>query len=582
MATAECYIPLSDDRFKLVSVEEFTKIVECFDAASRTTLFDLLVERLTDTEHAPQIRTSLTTLDSNYWERWLDAPACGDSRIWLRRFPDETFHSCVTDPPYGLTAASRNGSPRKKGTGPFGRHGVGEDEAGFMGQTWDTGRITNDPEFWAEVLRVLKPGAYLLAFGGTRTYHRMTCAIEDAGFVINDCLAWMYGSGFPKNLNVSREIDKHLGNESKVVGVRDPRGTYDGLQRTSPAINTNWRKAEGRDDTRDLAKQVITEPTTEEAKQWDGWGTALKPAMELIVLAQKPREGTYAENILKNDCGAMNIDGCRIGDDFISSGGNNFNAWRSGENRIDRPDAHGKSSSKIAFGRFPANILFECTCDHVIPGFDLGSQERQNESSQDQRYTDHGNTNSAAKSGARRKDHSAIHTDPDCPCLLLDEQTGILKSGNLDFSKHRENGKKLGIYGAYRGGDSRQGQFGGDAGGASRFFYHAKTSPNERREGLSWLATEFPECLKEFPHDERGDVITMRNPHPTIKPVDLLCYLVCLVTPPDGIVLDPFSGSGTTAIAAICEGVRFAACDLIEAYTEIARARMKWAVDQNS
>ena len=183
----------------------------------------------------------------------------GDCLEVLRTIPDNSIDSVVTDPPYGLS---------------------------FMGKKWDYD--VPSVNIWAECLRVLKPGGHLLAFAGTRTQHRMAVRIEDAGFEIRDMIAWVYGSGFPKSLDVSKAIDKAAGAEREVLGTVDPRGTFDGRERNSAAINTNWRGAEGRDDVLDLSKKEITAPATDAARQWQGWGTALKPAIETVTFASKP------------------------------------------------------------------------------------------------------------------------------------------------------------------------------------------------------------------------------------------------------------------------------------------------------
>ena len=196
----------------------------------------------------------------------------GDNRKVLSEFEDNTFDSCITDPPY---------------------------ELGFMGKKWDSSGIAFDEKVWKEVLRVLKPGGYLLSFGGTRTYHRVTCAIEDSGFEIRDCLMWIYGSGFPKSLDVSKAIDKELGEEREIVGKNK---NHRNLQ------STNTMCGEPHSGSGE-----ITKPSSELAKEYDGWGTALKPAYEPIILARKPIEGTVAKNVMKYGTGGINIDGCRIG-----------------------------------------------------------------------------------------------------------------------------------------------------------------------------------------------------------------------------------------------------------------------------
>ena len=233
----------------------------------------------------------------------------GDSRDVLPLLEPEQFTACVCDPPYHLTQASRKGSPRNNDPKtPFGRTGLGS--KGFMGKTWDGGAVAFRPEFWVEVLRVLKPGAMLLAFGGTRTFHRLTCAIEDAGFEIRDCLMWLYGSGFPKSLDISKALDR--------------------------------------------AARV------EAAKCWDGWGSSLKPAWEPIVLAMKPLAGTFAKNAHRHGVAGLNIDDSRIG---VGKGGR-----RDGEKTAEKRYADRGSTNFApmpgprggdAKGRWPANLLLD-------------------------------------------------------------------------------------------------------------------------------------------------------------------------------------------------------------------------------
>ena len=197
---------------------------------------------------------------------------CLDHMLFME---DNSVDAIVTDPPYGLS---------------------------FMGKKWDYD--VPGVDIWTECLRVLKPGGHLLAFAGTRTQHRMAVRIEDAGFELRDMIAWVYGSGFPKSLDVSKALDKAAGAEREVLGTVDPRGTFDGRERKSAAVNTNWRGAEGRDDVRDLSQKQITAPATDAARQWQGWGTALKPALEPITVARKPLIGTVAANVLEHGTGA--------------------------------------------------------------------------------------------------------------------------------------------------------------------------------------------------------------------------------------------------------------------------------------
>ncbi len=244
----------------------------------------------------------------------------GDSLSILPTLPDSSIDAIVTDPPY---------------------------ELGFMGKSWDKSGIANNVQLWRECLRVLKPGGHLLAFSGSRTYHRMTCAIEDAGFEVRDQIMWVYGSGFPKSLNVSKAIDKAAGAEREVVGESRDKG-YTACGVTSGAS---------------------TAPATPEAKTWDGWGTALKPAHEPICLARKPLVGTVAENVLQHGTGALNIDGCRVGTETItqrqavrSDGSNSSKAYNVGVAR----QWNGVSTQTT--GRWPANFIHDGS-DEVIAGF---------------------------------------------------------------------------------------------------------------------------------------------------------------------------------------------------------------------
>lgn len=278
----------------------------------------------------------------------------GDSREVLKQYPDDHFDACVTDPPYELVGqkTSRNGSASSgDADSPYGRHGPTK-ARGFMGKTWDATGVAFDPELWREVYRVLKPGAHVLSFGGTRTYHRMTVAVEDAGFVIRDCLAWLYAEGFPKSRDVSKDIDRLSGAERTVVGTWKPTGTA----RIKSHIGASSAAAHDGYQTGELREELpITEPATDAAKQWSGWGTALKPAFEPIVLARKPFRGTVAANVLAHGTGALNIDGSRIATNDHDDGTN--------RPRISPMGYHGSSG---AFhvppgidGRWPANALFD-------------------------------------------------------------------------------------------------------------------------------------------------------------------------------------------------------------------------------
>lgn len=354
----------------------------------------------------------------------------GDIKEKIKAIPDNSIDAVVTDPPY---------------------------ELGFMGNEWDSSGVAYDTAVWSEVLRVLKPGGHLLAFGGTRTYHRMACAIEDAGFQIRDQIQWLYGSGFPKSQNISKGIDKKLGTERKAVS------TGKAVKRMIPGSDQektgSWIKDNGREYI-----PTITEAGSELAEHWEGWGTGLKPANEPICMARKPlSEKSITENVMTVGVGGINIDDSRI---------------------------VGKSGQ----GRWPANVILD--------------------------------------------EHAAG---------ILDEQTGELKSGYMKAGQARIDSEGLGGYqGGFSGSASENGTY-GDKGGASRFFYCAKAGKKEK-----------------------GDY----NTHPTVKPLKLMEYLIRLITPKGGLVLDPFSGSGTTLVAAVTHGFEYIGIELEEKHVEIANQRL--------
>lgn len=445
----------------------------------------------------------------------------------LKQLEENSVDSIVTDPPYGLS---------------------------FMGKKWDYD--VPSEEIWAECLRVLKPGGHLLAFAGTRTQHRMAVRIEDAGFEIRDMIAWVYGSGFPKSLDVSKAIDKtapragmfdafakHFSEQLKASGKTQKEVAALFPSKTGGITGCVWNWANGANvptveqwgilspllglseewtpliqrieaerevigkDTKARStsgssalptvggKTVyktwdITSPATEAARQWQGWGTALKPALEPLTVARKPLIGTVAENVLAHGTGAMNIDATRVGAEQVEAG-------RAGRGECNS-EAFGKKlhdgGAGVSIGRWPANLI------------------------------------------------------------------------------HDGNDEVVGLFPADKQGS------------AARFFYAPKASKRDRDEGLDGFEAKRGTVGNKWTDQDyrRGDEapsVDRRNHHPTVKPTDLMRYLCRLVTPPNGVVLDPFMGSGSTGKAAMLEGFQFIGIEREAEYVEIAKARIQHALD---
>ena len=271
---------------------------------------------------------------------------------------DNSVDTCITDPPYHLTSITKRFGKENSAPAKYGTDGVyARASAGFMGKTWDGGDIAFDPSTWAEVYRVLKPGAMLLSFGAPRTYHRMVCAIEDAGFEIRDTIGWVYGSGFPKSYDISKGIEAKMttGKSSPLAQRKTAMGEdYE----PSPLAGTPNYGVTGNFANKDTNSKPMT-ISSPEAQLWDGWGTALKPAMELIVVAMKPLDGTYVENALKWGVAGMWIDGGRIGNEEINLHGNNGNVFGGGES---------EKNYHTIIGRFPANLIHDGS-DEVLELF---------------------------------------------------------------------------------------------------------------------------------------------------------------------------------------------------------------------
>jgi site-specific DNA-methyltransferase (adenine-specific) len=345
---------------------------------------------------------------------------------------------------------------------------------------------------WArETLRVAKPGAHLVAFGGTRTFHRLACAIEDAGWEIRDMLCWLFGQGFPKSLDVSKALDKAEGAEREMVAAGDP------VKRMIPGADQNatgsWIKDNGREFT-----PTVTAPATDLAKQWDGWGSALKPGWEPIILARKPLCGTIAANVAEYGCGALNIGACRIGLAQTVTRRSLSQSSPSGWRTVGFEEPTERANPA---GRYPANVVLSCACADGANGH-----------------------------------------EPGCPVRMLDEQSGNCPSNNCGHGEGHAGSAMWGGIGTHRSPGF------GDVGGASRFFYTGKASRSDRGSG---------------------------NNHPTVKPQDLMRWLLTLVTPQGGRVLDPFAGSGSTLVAAASLRIEAVGIELEEQWCRVARKRFE-------
>lgn len=611
----------------------------------------------------------------------------GDLFDVLPTLEAESIEACVCDPPY---------------------------EISFMNRKWDGSGVAFNVETWREVYRVLKPGAFLCAFGGTRTFHRMTCAIEDAGFEIRDCCSWLYGSGFPKSLDVSKAIDKHGGHNIAWFGPwlrqeRARRGItqgelaahfpsktgartgcvanwelgynlptpeqfntlcrvmnlpFDSIQAAEREVISETQSSYGyqRDGSRWDKGHDVTAPATDAAKHWQGWGTALKPSWEPIILARKPFKGTVAQNVLTYGCGSININGCRIkshGERGESRSGKAHEKWcplyqlhgvRENNAQVDLEHQERQMASDVwsevpgqaddgsrqsevsgPLGRQADGLLLCATGplgqrnagdgssgssgSHGTPSGDgqiTGAladgaraypphqREQVGQSTGELGADGLGGTFSGASGGASTlgcvggresgakgctcggADSEELGRWPANVCLddhaaaLLDAQSGELVSGARSRTDPRKSQCMAG--GPFGGGPCEASE-----GGASRFFYVAKPSREERDYGCDALALRTPGEMTDRlegsaglnnPRAGAGRTGGGRNLHPTVKPVELMRWLVKLVTPPNGTVLDPFTGSGTTGMACRYEQRQFIGIEREADYVRIAEARI--------
>lgn len=429
----------------------------------------------------------------------------GDCLEVIKEYPDNYFDTSITDDPYGL---SKPPDIKEVLT-----HWLAGDDyehrgGGFMGKSWDS--FVPGPVVWKEVHRVLKPGGILLAFGGTRTFDLLSIALRLAGFEIRDTIFWVYSSGFPKSRNISKAIDEEAGAEREVIDSYSRKGRSAGIMGKETEIIRN-----------------ITTPQTAAAKLWDGWGSSLKPAFEPIIVAMKPRDGTFANNALTHGVAGFNIDGARIPTDGEEI---TINTWDNGAQPFG--DGAGKpfTGRTESRGRWPANFVHDGS-DEVMGLFPQSNR------------------------------------------------SGYRPNSSVDHGAFFSN--KGGVRGE-RGFD--------DKGSAARFFYTAKASRSERNAGLEGFESrnvpyeEFRPNMKttknyvsHYADGTPRSVNKPKNHHPTVKPIDLMRWLAVLTsTPTGGSVLDPFMGSGSTGIGCQLAGrSEFVGIDITPEYVEIARARMR-------
>ena len=420
----------------------------------------------------------------------------GDSLKVLDTFDESSIDAIITDPPY---------------------------ELGFMGKSWDASGIAYNVDLWKKALRVLKPGGYLLAFGGSRTFHRIACAIEDGGFEIRDTIMWLYGSGFPKSLNIGLAIDKKNGVESIDTGV------------ASPNARPNSTKANTLYESGTVGKEFTIKKAT---NKWDGWGTCLKPAFEPIIVARKPFNGSLVENVEKNGVGGLNIDECRVSLNGEKPPKGSGNACKNDTEQ--KWGFVGNGGNETSFlGRFPSNVILtydETDKDEVCGGMP--------------------------------------DTNSEGGCSMKNSMFGLTQQVE-DYNYH-------------------------DSGSAARYFYCAKASKKDRDNGLIYFENVSGAEISNRKEGSKGLVMeggkqnpyngksspNNKNFHPTVKPVELMQYLIRLVCPKGSTILDIFNGSGSTGKAAMFENrernadYKYIGIELDSEYCKISESRIDYALNK--
>jgi len=554
----------------------------------------------------------------------------------LKNIPDNYVDAIVTDPPYGLGNSDPNyiiDALKMWMDGDRAHIPAGK---GFMGKQWDA--FVPPPAVWDECFRVLKPGGHILVFAGTRTQDLMGLSVRMAGFEIRDSISWIYGQGFPKSLDISKAIDKRGGKEiawfgswlkkwreENNVSQKEVATLFPSKTGNLTGCVANWElglnlptaeqfslickhfdlpfesieeaertvvgtklsgianKDEGGRHTIGASKAVeveITIPSTDEAKKWNGWGTALKPAHEPVIVARKPLEGTVANNVLKWGTGGINIDATRIGteertDKITENGfGANFmdDGWQ----------PSGKTYEKTVTGRFPSNVMFS----HADECVEVGVVQDSYAINKTEEWSGFGQKERPDyESESKTVDVPIYECVEGCPVKELDEQSGIRPGGAYPAKRGQAVNTSF-ASGQETVGGARQM---GDTGGASRFFYVAKANKTDRNEGLGGLDEKgkvFNGKNEESAGNAPGSVedkFTTKpqsNFHPTVKPTSLMRQLVKMVAPEGSIVLDPFCGSGSTGKATILEGHRFIGIEMTDEYLPIIQGRLEHAIEQ--
>lgn len=493
----------------------------------------------------------------------------------LKKFPDNSVDSICSDPPYGLgTVKDLPSLLTSWMNNESGDEFVGKN--GFMGKEWD--KSVPPPAVWKECLRVLKPGGHMLCFAGTRTVDLMSISTRLAGFELRDQLYWHYGSGFPKNMDISKKIDQIKGKEGNWI-QQDHEGRKGKRKRNNSNIQQTNHSTKNNED----GLRHVYECESDEGKHWSGWGTALKPATEPILLLRKPiEEKTIAENVLKHGTGAINIDESRIKSEPIPT----FNSNETGRffNRKDSTKVK-RTGETTTQGRWPANVILthHPDCEHIgykkVKGVKAGTRKAGTELGQNSDWNKHENKDTVRKGIGDKYGNETIENwecVDGCPIKMMDEQSGISKSSGGSGEKSGGNLGGFGFKGLNKISASNHGGL-GDVGGASRFFYVAKPSKAEKNKGLENFKTKNVNDGRKTSIDnayQRGDT-QRQNTHPTVKPITLMEYLVKLITPKGGICLDPFCGSGSTPIACKKLDYKYVGIDMEQEYLDISKARLK-------